>query len=126
MEPVRRAPGQLEAEVLAVLWGRDGAMTAAQVQEALDADLAYTTVTTILARLYTKGSLRRERKARAWAYRPATDRPGLTADRMRRVLDSDDDRQTVLARFVTGLPAEDERALRELLDSTETPDHPEG
>jgi hypothetical protein len=36
---------------------------------------------------------------------------------MRRVLDAEDDRDAVLARFVSGLSAHDEEVLRRLLDS---------
>lgn len=115
MATSRRGPGELEGEVLAVLWRADVSMTASEMQQALGGDLAYTTVLTILTRLHEKGSLVRERRARAFAYRAATDRPGLTADRMRRVLDEDTDRRAVLARFVGSLNSEDERALRELL-----------
>ena len=53
----RRPSGELEASVLAALWAANGrALTPADVQRelvaALGADLARTTVTTILARLH--------------------------------------------------------------------------
>jgi predicted transcriptional regulator len=111
----RRAAGELEGEVLAVLWREDRAMTVSEVQDALGDSLAYTTIMTILTRLRAKGALERRRRGRGFAYRAITDRSGLAADRMRRLLDEDADRHAVLARFVTTLSAEDEQALRALL-----------
>ncbi|WP_433890200.1 BlaI/MecI/CopY family transcriptional regulator [Streptomyces sp. CA-111067] len=114
----RRPSGELEASVLAALWAADGrALTPADVQRELGAALARTTVTTILARLHEKGSVSRTRSGRGYAYLPVQDSPGLAARRMRTELDksAEDDRGTVLARFVSQLDPDDERVLRELL-----------
>ena len=51
----RRQAGSLEQEVMAVLWASDQALTPGEVQQGLGADLAYTTVMTILTRLHGKG-----------------------------------------------------------------------
>jgi predicted transcriptional regulator len=107
----------LEASVLEALLARDVAMTAGQVQEVVGGGLAYTTVMTILSRLYEKGAVDRRRVGRAYAYRPVSDEPGLAARRMRRVLDAEPDRDTVLARFVDDLAPSDEALLRRLLES---------
>ncbi|MEV6900268.1 BlaI/MecI/CopY family transcriptional regulator [Amycolatopsis sp. NPDC051372] len=113
---MRRGPGELEAEVLAVLWQHDQPASAADVRQWLDDDsLAYTTVVTILSRLHEKGVLAREKQGRMFAYHPVDDAPGLAARRMRAVLDSEDNRESVLARFVSNLPLGDEQALRQLL-----------
>lgn len=115
---MRRGRGELEAEVLAVLWQHDAPATAADVRERLgDATLAYTTVVTILTRLHEKGVLAREKQGRMFAYRPVDDPAGLAARRMRAVLDSEANRESVLARFVSNLPPGDEQALLELLQS---------
>ncbi|MGH3628146.1 MAG: BlaI/MecI/CopY family transcriptional regulator, partial [Sciscionella sp.] len=82
----------------------------------LGGDLAYTTVVTILSRLQDKGVLNRHRIGRAFCYEPVTDRSGLAARRMRAVLDSEDNHQSVLARFVSTLSSKDEKLLRRLLD----------
>ncbi|MFF0147724.1 putative transcriptional regulator [Amycolatopsis sulphurea] len=111
----RRAPGELEAEVLAVLWESAEPVSAAGVQERLGGGLAYTTVVTILSRLYEKGVATREKQGRSFTYRAADDEPGLAARRMTKVLDSEADRPSVLARFVSHLSASDERVLRDLL-----------
>lgn len=118
----RRPSGELEASVLAALWAADGrALTPADVQRDLGTALARTTVTTILARLYEKGSVSRTRSGRGYAYLPVQDSPGLAARRMRTELDKsgEDDRGTVLARFVSQLDPDDERLLRELLVQAE-------
>jgi len=114
----RRPSGELEASVLAALWAAAGrALTPADVQRDLGTDLARTTVTTILARLYEKGSVSRTRAGRGYAYLPVQDSPGLAARRMRTELDksAQDDRGTVLARFVSELNPSDEALLRALL-----------
>jgi len=111
----RRAAGELEAEVLAVLQSAGSALTPAQVRERLGDQLAYTTVVTILSRLHVKGVLIRDRAGRAFSYAPVADEPGLAARRMRGVLEAEADRETVLARFVSGLSPADERLLRRML-----------
>ncbi|MFJ2439576.1 MULTISPECIES: BlaI/MecI/CopY family transcriptional regulator [unclassified Streptomyces] len=112
----RRPAGELESGVLAALWAADGPLTPGQVQRALGAPLARTTVTTILSRLYEKGSVTRVRAGRGYAYTPTEDAPGLTARRMHSELAKDEDRGAVLARFVSQLNDEDEALLRSLLD----------
>ena len=117
--PRRRGQGELEAQVLSVLREADGPATAGWVQERLGGGLAYTTVVTILTRLMAKGAVTRERAGRSFAWTPAADEAGLAARRMRKVLDAESDREAVLASFVTGLDADDERLLRDLLDRAE-------
>ncbi|MFD9593805.1 BlaI/MecI/CopY family transcriptional regulator [Kitasatospora sp. NPDC059973] len=114
--PARRPAGELEAEVLAALWAAREPLTPQDVQTALGRGLARTTVATILARLYDKGTVERTRAGRAYAYTPTVqDRAGLAARRMHIELGREADRSTVLARFVSDLSGEDERLLRELL-----------
>ncbi|MEY9846789.1 BlaI/MecI/CopY family transcriptional regulator [Streptacidiphilus sp. MAP5-3] len=114
----RRNPGELESGVLSVLWSATGPLTPGEIQRALGGGLARTTVNTILSRLHEKGVVERTRSGRAFAYAPArevTDAPGLVARRMRSELDKEQDREAVLARFVSGLSDEDEEHLRRLL-----------
>ncbi|MFE1033211.1 BlaI/MecI/CopY family transcriptional regulator [Streptomyces sp. NPDC058807] len=122
--PRRRGQGELEALVLSALRKADGPATAGWVQEHLGGDLAYTTVITILTRLLEKGAVDRERVGRSFAWTAASDQAGLAARKMRKVLDSESDRSAVLASFVTGLDADDERLLRTLLG--DTPDAGDG
>jgi predicted transcriptional regulator len=111
----RRGQGQLEAQVLAVLGSATGPVAATWVQERLDGDLAYTTVITILTRLLDKQAVTRTRSGRSFLWTPVADEAGLTALRMRRLLDERDDRDAVLSSFVSGLSAHDEQVLRALL-----------
>ncbi|MDX2592484.1 MULTISPECIES: BlaI/MecI/CopY family transcriptional regulator [Streptomyces] len=113
----RRPAGELEASVMAALWAAGAPQTPGQVQLTLGADLARTTVTTILTRLHDKGMVERRRQGRGYAYIPLQDAHGLTARRMHSELNRDSDRETVLARFVAQLSADDERILRDLLES---------
>ncbi|OIJ89927.1 MULTISPECIES: BlaI/MecI/CopY family transcriptional regulator [Streptomyces] len=118
----RRPAGELEASVMATLWAAGGPQTPGQVQSRLGADLARTTVTTILTRLHDKGVVERYRQGRGFAYVPVRDvqdAQGLTARRMHSELDRDTDRETVLARFVAQLSPDDERVLRDLLEPDE-------
>ena len=111
----RRAAGELEATVLAVLLEAGSALSPAEVRERIGGSLAYTTVVTILSRLHAKGVLDRHKAGRAYLYTPVADQPGLAARRMARVLDSEADREAVLARFVSSLSDSDEVLLRRML-----------
>ncbi|NML51264.1 BlaI/MecI/CopY family transcriptional regulator [Streptomyces sp. R302] len=115
----RRGQGELEAQVLAAVRAAGGPVTAGRVRERLGGGLAYTTVITILTRLHAKGAVARERVGRSFEWTAVADEAGLAALRMRRLLDGEGDRQAVLARFVTTLPASDEQLLRELLARAE-------
>ena len=118
MDASRRSRGTLEQEVVAALAATDQPMTPAQVRDQLGADLAYTTVMTVLARLAEKGLVTRERAGRAYAYTAVRDQDEITARQMQRLLDTRDNRAAVLSRFVGVLSAEDERLLTDLLRRT--------
>src|SRR5258708_34670958 len=83
----RRAAGELEADVLAVLQAAGRPLPPGQVRERVGGHLAYTTVVTIMSRLHAKGVLERRKAGRAYVYAPVADEPGLAARRMARVLD---------------------------------------
>jgi predicted transcriptional regulator len=111
----RRPFGGLESDILAVLDAADGTMSATGVRAALGEKLAYTTVLTVLGRLAGKGLVLRERDGRAHRYQIVRDPADVTAWRMRRLLDSDGNREAALARFVGDLSDEDEQFLLALL-----------
>ncbi|MDL4815549.1 BlaI/MecI/CopY family transcriptional regulator [Actinomadura opuntiae] len=111
----RRAKGDLEAEVLAVLEQTAEPLTPREVGERLARPLAYTTVMTVLARLHEKGLAERERAGRGYAYSFLRDEAGRRAVQMRRLLGEEDQRADVLARFVGELSPEDEDVLLRLL-----------
>lgn len=113
--PARRGAGELESDVLAALWAAGRPLTTAQVQAAVDADLAYNTVQTILARLFDKGLVSRFADGRRHLYRPAKGAEELAAEQMHALLRRGPDRQGVLQRFAVALSEEDAEALRDLL-----------
>ncbi|MEU0335086.1 BlaI/MecI/CopY family transcriptional regulator [Streptomyces sp. NPDC006193] len=111
----RRSAGELESEVLAVLWAAERPLTPAEIQAGIGGRLAYNTVHTILTRLYDKGMVLRDADGRRGAYRAAKNAAEVTAAAMREALDRGPDPIAALRQFVTGLSAEEERAVRELL-----------
>ena len=114
--------GSLEAKIMQVAWGH--ADRDLQVREMLDLlgdGLAYTTVMTVMNRLYEKGLLKRRRQGRAWAYRPATSREAYAAATMAEALNVAENRTAALLHFVADLKGSEAAALRRLLGSDETP-----
>jgi predicted transcriptional regulator len=111
----RRAAGELEGGVLAVLWQAGRPLTATEVNERLPGGLAATTIVTVLARLHAKGMLRRARAGRGYTYEPVRDEASHTAELMVRLLDRGLDRTKVLTQFVAELSDEDEAMLQRLL-----------
>ena len=109
--------GSLEADIMEVLWRRRGWLSAPEVHEQLVADreLAYTTVSTVLIRLWNKGLLDRHRDGRAQAYRAVMSREAFAAARMTHVLGRIEDRPGVLTCFLDALPAAERAQLRRLL-----------
>jgi len=118
----RRAPGELESEVMTALWAAGEPLTPAGVQQALGGDLAYNTIQTILIRLVDKDLVRRDPadRGRGHAYWPAQDAATLTATRMRAALDERPDRRAVLQQFAAGLGEDDAETLRALLAERES------
>lgn len=79
--------GERELDVMTVLWQRSSG-TVAEVQLALGAGLAYTTVLTILRNLETKGFLRREEEGRAHRYFPKVKQRAAQRRALRRLIDT--------------------------------------
>ncbi len=115
----RRLTGELEHEVLSALWTMDEAATPADVRDELDTDLAYTTIMTILTRLWQKDLVTRERRGRAYAYAPAVTEAELTAQRMQAILAAASDRKAALNGFARSLSAREARALKAVLDGSD-------
>jgi len=65
--------GERELDVMGVLWSA-GSATVAEVRDRLPADLAYTTVLTILRNLEAKGFVRHEGEGKAHRYFPLVAR----------------------------------------------------
>ncbi len=116
----RRPKGALEQAVLAHLWSSGTACTPAEVRDATSADLAYTTVLTILSRLHAKGLVSREPRGRGHAYRPVLMSPALTVTRILELLAHSSSRADALADLAAQLDEADRGALRAAL--AEAPD----
>lgn len=114
----KMAMGELESAVMDVLWDAEGPMIPGEVHELLSTGrpLAYTTVMTILVRLWQKGRLEREVQGRAYAYRPVHTREEHAALRMAEVLVGTNDRLVALSYFVAGLKPAERTRLRRLLE----------
>jgi predicted transcriptional regulator len=102
-----------------VLWESESAMTPRDVHRLVTTPrrpLAYTTVMTILVRLWTKGMLDRELRGRAYAYRPVAGRDEWTAERMHELLEDSGDPAAALTHFVRSIDAREAKQLRRALD----------
>jgi predicted transcriptional regulator len=107
----------LEARVMEMVWDGGGWLTPREVLGLLipERDLAYTTVMTILVRLWRKGLLERRKDGRAYAYHAVQSREEWTARRMGELLEVADDRAGALNHFVAGMRKADRDQLRRLL-----------
>lgn len=104
------------------LWDAGEAMTPRVVQTTVSTSsrpLAYTTVMTILVRLWKKGMVQREERGRSFAYRPTSGRDEWAARRMQEILERSSDPAATLSHFVHGISADDMKKLRRSLDEGE-------
>ncbi|MDI2132960.1 BlaI/MecI/CopY family transcriptional regulator [Yinghuangia seranimata] len=109
--------GDLEEQVMLRLWAANEPLAVREVREALlpERDLAYTTVMTVLDKLYRKGVLRRRLDGRAYRYEPALSREAHTAGLMAEDWLSGGGRAGALVHFVEGMTPEQRDALRDAL-----------
>jgi len=111
----RRPIGGLEEQVMDYLWAVAEPATAGEVQSAVAPELAYTTVMTVMSRLFDKGRLTRKRHGRSYAYAPSVSEAEHRAGEMAASLTDSGDRAAVLSRFVDSLNETDAHTLRALL-----------
>jgi predicted transcriptional regulator len=78
--------GDRELDVMGVLW-ETGSATVAEVRDRLPADLAYTTVLTILRNLEAKGFVRHEGEGKAHRYFPRVARRAAGKSAVARLID---------------------------------------
>ncbi|MBI3566720.1 MAG: BlaI/MecI/CopY family transcriptional regulator [Gemmatimonadetes bacterium] len=76
-----------ELEVMSILW-RLGSATVAQVRDALDEELAYTSVLSALQTLEEKGFVRHEAEGRAYRYLPVVGAERAGGSAMARIRDA--------------------------------------
>ncbi len=116
---MKRAPtGDLENAIMDLLWQQDGWLTAGEVHTALAAKrrLAYTTVMTVLVRLWRKGRLQRQADGRAYAYHPVLTKEQQAALLMHDSLAAGGNQARALTFFLDGLTSAEVDQLRRLLN----------
>ena len=97
--------GDLERQVMEILWADFGSELTGRAVAARLPEHAYTTVLTVLGRLERKGLVRRERSAQTHRYSAIDSREAYVAEIMHEALDATSDRDAALVRFaqtVTG------------------------
>lgn len=109
--------GSLEAELLHILWNSGDWLAAPALHERLTRarPLAYTTVSTVLIRLWNKGHLERVRDGRSFAYRALHTKEQYTATRMAGLLSDLGDRPKALSWFLELLDPAERAQLKRLL-----------
>ncbi|MEU9339104.1 BlaI/MecI/CopY family transcriptional regulator [Streptomyces sp. NPDC048290] len=120
--------GELEADIMRVLWAADGEpLTIHTLTDTLNAEgrnLAYTTVMTVTERLRTKGWLTREKVSRSFRYSALRSAEDYSAELMEQALDTSADRTGALLRFAGRLDAGEAAALRRALETPPATDEP--
>lgn len=108
----------LESSVMEILWRSEKPLTPAQVHKALEKtrDIAYTTVLTVMSRLWKKGLLTRKHRGRTYTYAPAEGKTDSAARRMEEMLAATQDRSLTLSRFIDNLSASDRKELMRFLE----------
>ncbi len=104
--------GDLERQVMDVVWARSSnEPTVREVSEAFP-DLAYTTVATMLERLVEKGLLQYRKEGRTRRFSANGSEAAYAAMSMLETLSATDDQRGALVRFAELLPVEEAEALR--------------
>ena len=111
--------GKLERAVMREVWrrGRAAEVSVREVCDALETELAYTTVMTTLDRLHKKGLLARRKQSRAFVYSAAFSPAELQREIAGNVINhllADTERQHVLSYFVESVGDRDRALLDEL------------
>jgi predicted transcriptional regulator len=112
-----RRLGELENEVMTRLWQWNRPVTVREVLEDLlqERELAYTTVMTVMDKLFQKGWLRREQEGRAFRYEPVSSREAYTAALMNDAWSTSDNPAAALVHFFGMMSPEQQEALRDAL-----------
>lgn len=107
-----------ELDIMGVLWSR-GPSTVAEVREALEDDLAYNTVLTMLKVMEGKGYVSRRPEGRAHRYAAEVARDTAGESALGRVTDrlfGGSPEQLLLRLVDSGLEPDEVRRMRDLLD----------
>ncbi|WP_042426937.1 BlaI/MecI/CopY family transcriptional regulator [Streptacidiphilus anmyonensis] len=112
-----RPLGELENAVMTRLWQWTRLVTVREVLEDLqqEREIAYTTVMTVMDKLFQKGWLRREQEGRAYRYAPVSTREAYTAALMNDAWETSDNPAAALVHFFGMMSPEQQEALGDAL-----------
>ena len=84
----RKPLGELESAILSLLWDQQAKLPVRKVQECLGREqmLAYTTIMTVLDRMFDKGLVAREKDGKAFVYWPTLSREAYLGGQAARML----------------------------------------
>ncbi len=129
-DPVARYLGELQAEVMAIVWERESA-TVREVVDELNKrrkkrkkeQLAYTTVLTLVSRLWGRDLLVREPEGRGFRYRAAKSREELLGELSEELIDRllDDFGEIAVARLGARLDGLDPKRAEKLARARRKP-----
>ena len=115
-----RQQGELENEVMDVLWSRSGSMTSQEILDAVNRnnqELALTTILTVLSRLVDKGLVARSAgTGRSLNFSAAETREKHSANLMLKLLADTGNPALTFAQFTQALTPMQLAALRETLE----------
>lgn len=117
----QRNRGQLEADIMSILWKHDSPLTAKEVQAQFTEKIpAITTLITVLDRMCAKGHvIKGSTGGRSQTFTAAQSRIAHVTSTMRNALQSADDHVAALLLFAGTLSEEDRAFLRKAIDTTE-------
>ena len=109
--------GELEATVMDRMWNADAPCSVRAMMEDLQQgrSIAYTTVMTVMERLFRKGMLTRVEVGRAYVYSPAQSRADYTAGVMAETLANATDKAATLVHFADRVSAREAKQLLKAL-----------
>lgn len=116
----RRAKGELEGSLLDFLWATGGEATPSVAHAAIAPELAYTTIMTVLSRMWKKGLVTRDKVGRSYAYSAVKREPDHRAGLMHSTLSGSPNPAAVLSSFVDTLTPKEVAVLRRLMDSPDS------
>ncbi|GHH78627.1 hypothetical protein GCM10018781_54750 [Kitasatospora indigofera] len=96
-------------------WNRPVTVREVLLDLQTERDIAYTTVMTVLDKLYRKGWLRRDQVGRAYRYEPVSSREAYTAALMNDAWGTSDNPAAALVHFFGLMSPEQREALRDAL-----------
>ena len=114
--------GELEAAVMDRIWSADTPRSVRDIMEELQQGrtIAYTTVMTVMERLFRKQMLTRVEYGRAYLYSPAQSRADYTAGLMAETLANATDKAATLVHFADRVSAAEAKQLLKALSDRRT------